>query len=88
MSTILKERQVKRTRKDRRCDWCGDWVKAGDASVSMSAIWDGDFSSTRYHPECHKAWQDTDWREYESWEFHQQYRGRPLGFEDCVQRKF
>ena len=59
MSTILKERQVKRTRKDRRCDWCGDWVKAGDASVSMSANWDGDFSSTRYHPDCHKAWKDT-----------------------------
>ena len=84
MSTILKETNVKRTRNKCRCDWCGEIVNSGEPSLSMAAVWDGDFSTTRYHPECHKAWQETDWQEYEEWIPCDQYRGKPLGFEPSI----
>jgi len=78
MSTILSERVVNRTRRYCRCDWCGEEIKKDDRSVLMSAIWEGDFHSTRFHPECHKAWKDTDWSVYEDWAFGEQGRGQAI----------
>ena len=49
------EIQVKRTRRTRRCDWCGELMQKGDPSVSTSGIFEGDFYQGRYHPECNDA---------------------------------
>ena len=49
------ETHVKKTRKARRCDWCSEGIEKGDPSVSTSGIFDGDFYSARYHPECAAA---------------------------------
>jgi hypothetical protein len=49
------ERHVKRTRADRKCDWCWEPINAGEPSVSTSGTQDGDFYSCRYHPECNDA---------------------------------
>jgi hypothetical protein len=48
-------RHVKRTRTDRKCDWCWEPINAGDPSVVCSGIFEGDFFTSRYHPECNDA---------------------------------
>jgi len=48
-------RHVKRTRATRKCDWCWELINAGAPSVVLSGVFDGDFFSARYHPECETA---------------------------------
>ena len=48
-------RHVKRTRTDRKCDWCWDPINAGEPSVVCSGTMEGDFYSCRYHLECNEA---------------------------------
>ena len=48
-------RIVRRTRKRCRCSWCGEWVQAGDHSISGSYSDGSDFWSFRLHPECWRA---------------------------------
>lgn len=55
MSTILKERVVKRARKARRCDWCDEMIAVGDSYHYSVAVTDGDFSPYGYHHECLRA---------------------------------
>jgi len=49
------ETYVKKTRRTRLCDWCGEKVIKGDPSVSTSGLFEGDFYQGRYHPECAQA---------------------------------
>jgi hypothetical protein len=61
-------RHVKRTRTDRKCDWCWEPINAGDPSVVCTGTFDGDFFTSRYHPECDAVipkWIRTysDWNE-------------------------
>lgn len=49
------EIHVKKTRRTRRCNWCGELIQKGDPSVSTSGIFEGDFYQGRYHPECNDA---------------------------------
>jgi hypothetical protein len=49
------KRYVKRTRADKKCDWCWECINAGDPSVVCSGIFEGDFFASRYHPECNDA---------------------------------
>jgi hypothetical protein len=49
------ETHVKRTRRTRRCNWCGELIQKGDPSVATSGIFEGDFYTGRYHPECNAA---------------------------------
>jgi hypothetical protein len=44
----------------------------------ITAIVDGDFSSVRFHPECHTAWSATDWDEYDYFDFYEQSRGKTM----------
>jgi len=46
------EKRVKMTRKEQRCRWCSEMVLKGDPSIVGSGVWEGDFSSSRFHPEC------------------------------------
>lgn len=78
MSTILSVRNVKKTRKPQRCEWCGERIELGEPSVVITAIVDGDFSSVRFHPECHTAWSATDWDEYDYFDFYEQSRGKTM----------
>ena len=49
------ETQVKRTRKPCKCKWCWQRIEKGDPSVVTSGVYEGDFYSERYHPECAAA---------------------------------
>ena len=46
-------RHVRKTQKTQECRWCWEPIQKGDPSVATSGIFEGDFCSGRYHPECH-----------------------------------
>ena len=56
---------VKRTRRTRRCDWCGELIQKGAPSVATAGNYDGDFYQGRYHPECNSA--ISRWGKREGW---------------------
>jgi len=53
--SFYNEKAVKRTRRTRRCDWCGELIQMGDPSVVTAGVYEGDFCTGRYHPECSAA---------------------------------
>lgn len=69
--TTLSEREVKAVRKAVRCDGCGRFIVVGEPASRWAGIFDGDFVSTAYHPDCrqaeialnerHDTW-DEDWQ--------------------------
>lgn len=85
MSTILGERHVERTRKYARCQWCSEELEKLKPSVTVSGIWDGDFSTMRLHTECHAAWKRTDWDRYDGDVWWDNVRGKAMQ-EDGVDR--
>jgi hypothetical protein len=44
-----------KTRKDRRCEWCGEDIPKGSTVTYFGGMWDGDWQSWHMHPECHKS---------------------------------
>jgi len=52
MSEFYHETPVKKTRKPKRCRWCSYWIEKGDSCVVASGVWEGDFFTERFHPEC------------------------------------
>lgn len=55
MGDLWHEKSVKRTRRDRRCQWCSEMILKGEPSVVVACVWEGDFTHSRYHPECSEA---------------------------------
>ena len=54
-------KQVQSARKKCRCYWCGESVNIGEPKTATATVWEGDFHSDSFHPECHdalKAWQN------------------------------
>ena len=49
------ERDVKHNRKRKRCYWCFEWLEVGQPCVVHSGVWDGEFYTSRFHPECSAA---------------------------------
>lgn len=38
--------------KDHRCIWCGQKINKGDRYTYHAGVFDGDWQSNHYHPEC------------------------------------
>lgn len=55
MSDFWHETQVKRTRRNRRCHWCGELILKGEPSVVVASADGSEFFHARYHPECSEA---------------------------------
>ena len=55
MSEFFSERQIKRTRKPHRCQWCAELVAAGAAAVYQAGMGESDFFAQYLHPECGRA---------------------------------
>ena len=55
------ERIIKKPRKQKRCYWCNEWCEIGQERVNITGVWDSDFFSNHYHPECLQA--NRDWFE-------------------------
>lgn len=55
----LKARDVARTRKPHRCEWCFETIEAGGAAEYHVCISGGEFCSYYLHPECSEAlWEE------------------------------
>ena len=49
------ERQVKQSRKQRKCDWCWEVITKGDPYIAAFGTFEGDTYKSQYHPECADA---------------------------------
>lgn len=52
MVTSFHEKSVRRSRKRRRCDWCGELIEVGQPYDSYRWSDGGDAGTVRMHPEC------------------------------------
>lgn len=57
MSADFHDSQIRKSRRDRRCQECKRGIKAGQEYCVSVGKFDGDFYSTRNCMRCHKAWQ-------------------------------
>jgi len=46
---------IQKARKDHVCDWCCKPIKAGELYFYSAGVYDGDFSTLKYHLECNKS---------------------------------
>ncbi|WAC72099.1 hypothetical protein OU995_21395 [Roseateles sp. SL47] len=44
----------------RTCIWCGERLTVGQPYCRQSGVWDGQFFTSRYHPECWDALGEQD----------------------------
>lgn len=42
-------------KKPHKCIWCGETIEAKTQYVRWTGVFEGDFQSNAYHPECHAA---------------------------------
>ena len=59
--SFYRETPVNRTRRICRCCWCEEAIEAGQPSIYIAGIFEGDFFTDRMHPECKTAatrWYD------------------------------
>ena len=55
MSETFHHNSVKRSRKERRCDWCAEKIEIGQAYESYRWADGSDGGTVRMHPECYEA---------------------------------
>lgn len=53
--SFYRETRIKAVRKARGCGGCGRTIASGSEAVDLAGHYDGDFWSSTYHVECHKA---------------------------------
>ncbi len=44
-----------KAKKRHQCFWCSEWILPGEQYVREIGVFDEEFQSTAYHPECDKA---------------------------------
>jgi hypothetical protein len=47
-------------RKEHRCAWCGEQMDKGEKAHYRSGLYEGDFFSEHWHPECWTAMLSSD----------------------------
>lgn len=55
------DRLVKSPRKEKRCEWCGQKCSIGEPRVTENGVFEHDFYTAHFHPECKDARKDW-WR--------------------------
>jgi len=45
-------------RKQHRCIWCAQFIEVGEKYERTASIYDGEFQSDAWHPECRSAMLD------------------------------
>jgi len=68
------EGRVVTLRKRRRCEWCGEWIEAGERAVMRKYRFAGGLNDTRMHSECFGALQD--WDDDDTFDLYQMPRGK------------
>lgn len=75
MSEFTAIKEVKKSKKSYRCDWCGQSINKGSNYYRFAQVIDGNFSSYGMHDECYSAWVNTDWTKFDTFDFRFQTRG-------------
>lgn len=73
---------IKKVRKARRCQWCGEMINAGEPAMKVVGVGD-DFFYATLHPECHEVeakWWQLPWRP-EYWPEERMKRGTLTHYE-------
>jgi hypothetical protein len=70
----FQHQSVKKSRKRRRCDWCGELIDVGQPYDSYRLVASGNACTVRMHPECLEASgevakQEGGWFEWDFCEF-------------------
>jgi hypothetical protein len=65
---------VKKTRRDHRCEWCGERILTGSSARRAAGVYDG-FWHGVFHRECYYASQNMEFAE-DGWMPHEYARGR------------
>lgn len=47
--------RIKKTRKRHLCSWCPEMIEKGSTAIKFASVWEGDFCSGYFHPECNAA---------------------------------
>lgn len=55
MSDFCSLTHIKKTRRERSCDWCGESIPAGSAAWKTAGCNQGKFWKAYWHPECVEA---------------------------------
>lgn len=58
MSDAALSQKTVNTRKQHKCIWCGETIEIGEQCVVDNLVFEGEFQSNRYHPECNDAASD------------------------------
>lgn len=61
---VLDTRTVKKTRVTDYCDWCGQVIPVGSSCFKFVNIYEGNFNSQYFHPECDSALNRSGGDEY------------------------
>jgi hypothetical protein len=48
-------RETPKARSPHKCTWCGEQILSGERYVRISAIFDGEFQTSKFHDECNDA---------------------------------
>lgn len=79
--TYLDSRDIKKVRKARACIWCGETIEIGQPAHNVAGIFEGEFDSQYYHPECNaacKQWFASEGRGDDCFEPYEFMRGLPM----------
>ena len=69
--------RIVKSKKDRRCEWCGEKIEKLSMHVYVAAKWEGDFVIHRKHLECEEAFSREDRKTLdEGWEAGEHDRGK------------
>lgn len=56
---------IKACRKKHWCHWCGEPIEKGHPAVRIVGVWEGDFGSSHWHPECITVYRSMGYKERE-----------------------
>jgi hypothetical protein len=54
--TSLSTDHITKARKRHGCVWCGTLIEKGEPYTKYNGTYDGDFQTSKFHPECDKAY--------------------------------
>lgn len=59
--SFYNETMQKNPRKPKRCRWCEQACLSGEPRYVVAGMWEGDFFTDHFHPECNEACRKWVW---------------------------
>ncbi len=75
---MISETKTSISRKEHKCDWCGEQILIGEKNVNWSSKDDGEWTYCRVHVECSDAIEREDFGSNDFWSFYEGHRGMTM----------